>query len=208
MKVAVIGTGRVGTAIAPNIQQAGHQVVYGVRDPADPRHAAGPGDIARLSMRDAAAGADVIVLAIGWQAVDAVLAEMGPITGKILVDPINPYDFANNLAPLIAPDQSAAILIQGKTDAVVVKALNQVGSAVMADAPARRIKPLQFVAADNADAKAAVTTLLRDVGFDVRDAGGLEYARELEGMARLWIAQAFGHAMDPSTGWALIDGNG
>ena len=93
--------------------------------------------------------------------------------------------------------------MQAKTDAVVVKALNQVGSGVMADAPARRIKPLQFVAANDATAKAAVMQLLTDIGFDVRDAGGLDYARELEGMARLWIAQAFGHGLVPTIGWAL-----
>lgn len=202
MKIAVIGTGRVGSAIAPNIAAAGHDVVYGVRDPADPKHAGGDG-IARRSTADAAAWADIIVLAIGWDAVDGALAAMGPITGKILIDPINPYDFRNNLAPLIASDQSAAVLLQAKTDAVVVKALNQVGSGVMADAPVRRIKPLQFVAADDAIAKAAVMQLLKDIGFDVRDAGGLDYARELEGMARLWIAQAFGHGLAPNIGWAL-----
>lgn len=202
MKIAVIGTGRVGSAIAPNIAAAGHDVVYGVRDPADPKHAGGDG-IARRSTAEAAAWADIIVLAIGWDAVDSALATMGPITGKILIDPINPYDFRNNLAPLIAPDQSAAALLQAKTDAVVVKALNQVGSGVMADAPVRRIKPLQFVAADDATAKAAVMQLLADIGFDVRDAGGLDYARELEGMARLWIAQAFGHGLAPTIGWAL-----
>lgn len=208
MKVAVIGTGRVGSAIAPNIRAAGHDVVYGVRDPADPKHAAASDGLHRLSIPAAAAKADVLILAIGWDAVDAVLAAMGPITGKILIDPINPYDFANQLSPLIAADQSAARLIQSKTDAVVVKALNQVGSPVMANAPARRIKPLQFVASDNADAKAVVATLLRDIGFDVRDAGGLDYARELEGMARLWIAQAFAHNMDASTGWALVGSDG
>lgn len=208
MKVAVIGTGRVGGAIAPNIVKAGHDLVYGVRNPADPKYQGVSDGIERRAMRDAADWAEVIILAIGWDAVDGALAALGPMTGKILIDPINPYDFANQLAPLIAPDQSAARLIQGRTDAVVVKALNQVGSPVMADAPARRIKPLQFVAADDAGAKAVVSSLLRDIGFDVRDAGGLDYARELEGMARLWIAQAFAHGMPLDSGWALVRSDG
>ncbi|WP_374146172.1 NADPH-dependent F420 reductase [Sphingomonas sp. 28-63-12] len=203
MKVAVIGTGRVGGVIAPNIGQAGHDVVFGVRDPADPKYAAAGQGVPLTAMAYAGAWADVIILAINWDAVDGALAALGPIAGKILIDPINPYDFMNNLAPLIAPDQSAAQLLQGKTDAVVVKALNQVGSGVMADAPQRRIKPLQFVAADDAAAKAKVIGLLTDIGFDARDAGGLDYARELEGMARLWIAQAFGHGLAPDIGWSL-----
>ena len=45
--------------------------------------------------------------------------------------------------------------------------------------------------------------LAKDIGFDARDAGSIEYARELEGMARLWIAQAFGHGMPPTTTWLL-----
>ena len=49
--------------------------------------------------------------------------------------------------------------------------------------------------------------LLRDIGFDARDAGPLDWSRELEGMARLWIAQAFGHGLAPTSGWALVDSN-
>jgi len=201
MKVAIVGTGRVGAAIAPAVAAAGHDVAFAVRDPADPRHAdaAAPA----MAMGDAGAWADLIILAIGFDAVDAVLAALGPIGGKTLIDPINPYDFANGLAPLLPPDTSAAALLQGKTEAHVVKALNQVGAAVMAAARGRAQRPLQFVASDHAGAKAQASALLSDMGFDVRDAGGLDYARELEGMARLWIAQAFGHGMAPDTGWVL-----
>lgn len=207
MKIAIVGKGRVGTALAPNIAAAGHGAAYAVRDPADPKYASGDG-VALMEMRAAGAWADAIILAIGFDAIDAALAALGPITGKILIDPINPYDFMHQLAPLIAADQSAARILQGKTDAVVVKALNQVGAPVMADAPSRAIRPLQFVAGDDADAKAAVMRLLRDIGFDARDAGPLDWARELEGMARLWIAQAFGHGMTPTTGWVLTGDNG
>lgn len=201
MRVAIVGSGRVGAAIAPVIAAAGHEVTFAVRDPADSRHA--KAGAPATAMAAAGAWADVIILAIGFDAVDAALAALGPITGKTLIDPINPYDFANGLAPLLPADQSAAAVLQGKTDAHVVKALNQVGAAVMAAAPARAQRPLQFVASDHAGAKAQASALLADMGFDVRDAGGLDYARELEGMARLWIAQAFGHGMAPDTGWVL-----
>jgi predicted dinucleotide-binding enzyme len=73
----------------------------------------------------------------------------------------------------------------------------------MANAGERRAKPLQFVASDDEGAKAKVIELAKDIGFDARDAGGLDHARELEGMARLWIAQAFWHGMPPNSGWLL-----
>ncbi|HVY58061.1 MAG TPA: NAD(P)-binding domain-containing protein [Xanthobacteraceae bacterium] len=202
MRVAVIGKGRVGRALAPNIASAGHDVAFGVRDPNDRKYATGDG-IPLKAVAAAVSEADVVILAVNWAAVDNVLTECGDLTGKVLVDCINPYDFQNDLAPLVPPDRSAAAIIAGKTAAKVVKAFNQVGAGVMANAPQRKIKPLQFVASDDAGARETIIRLAKDIGFDARDAGGLDYARELEGMARLWIAQAFGHGMPPTTGWVL-----
>jgi len=73
----------------------------------------------------------------------------------------------------------------------------------MAHARDREAKPLQFIASDDEHAKSIVIRLAKDIGFDARDAGGLNYACELEGMARLWIAQAFWHGMPSTTGWLL-----
>ena len=201
MRIAVIGKGNVGTALAPNFAAAGHEVVYGVRDPADPKYASGDG-IPLRTVPEAIAAAEAILLAIHWGAVDDFLAEAGDLSGKILIDCTNAYDFQNNLAPLIPLDRSGAGIIAEKTNAVVVKAFNQVGAEVMAEAPRRSPRPLQFVASDDADAKAKVLKLAGDAGFDARDAGPLQYARELEGMARLWIAQAF-QGMRGDTGWVL-----
>src|SRR5690242_6473889 len=202
MRIAIVGKGNVGKALGPNIATAGHDVVFGVRDPRDPKYASGDG-IPLKAVGEAVSDADLVILAINWAAVDGVLAECGNMDGKVLVDCINPYDFRNNLAPLVPADQSAAKLIASKTTAKVVKAFNQVGAQVMADAPKRKARPLQFVASDHDDAKATVIKLAGDIGFDVRDAGGLDYARELEGMARLWIAQAFWRGMPGSSGWLL-----
>ena len=202
MRVAIVGKGNVGQALGPNIAAAGHDVVFGVRDPQDPKYASSDG-IALKTVQEAASDAELVILAINWGAVDSALAECGNMDGKVLVDCINPYDFRNNLAPLVPADQSAAKIIASKTSAKVVKAFNQVGAEVMANARSRKLRPLQFVASDHDDAKATVIKLASDIGFDARDAGGLDYARELEGMARLWIAQAFWRGMPSSSGWLL-----
>jgi Predicted dinucleotide-binding enzymes len=202
MRVAIIGKGNVGKALGPNIAAAGHEVVYGVRAPENPKYAGGD-SIPLKKVREAVSDAEMVILAINWSALDDALAECGDMKGKILIDCINPYDFRNDLAPLVAADQSAATVIASKTAAKVVKAFNQVGAEVMAHARERRAKPLQFVASDDADAKATVIQLAKDIGFDARDAGGLNYARELEGMARLWIAQAFGQGMPTTSSWLL-----
>jgi predicted dinucleotide-binding enzyme len=198
MRVAIVGKGNVGKAMGPNIAAAGHDVVYGVRNPKQEKGDAIPSK----SVSDATSNADIVILAINWSATDSVLEACGDLSGKVLVDCMNPYDFRNNLAPLIPTDQSAAKIVAGKTAAKVVKCFNQVGAAVMADARKRKAKPLQFVASDHDDARATIIKLANDIGFDAHDAGGLDYARELEGMARLWIAQAF-KGMPGTTGWLL-----
>jgi hypothetical protein len=201
MRVAVIGKGNVGRALGPKIAGAGHGLVYGVRDPSSAKYA----DSDRASLKtvaDAASSAEIVIIAVHWGAVDDVLAECGDLAGKILVDCTNPYDFQNNLAPLVASDESASRILAGKTKAKVVKAFNQVGADAMARAGDEGVRPLQFVASDDETSRAEIIKLAQDIGFDARDAGGLEYARELEGMARLWIAQAF-RGMPAATAWFL-----
>lgn len=205
MKLAVIGRGRVGLALAPCLARAGHEVRFGVRNPADPKHAGG--SIPVVSTREAAGWSDIVIAAINWDAAEGFLAEVGDLGGKILVDCINPYDFAGGLRRLISADTSTATILQARTAAKVVKTLNQVGSAVMAIPSAYAVRPLQFVAADDASAKSTVISLLQSMGYDARDAGGLDHAADLEAMARVWIAQAFVHRMQPDTSWALVRPN-
>lgn len=202
MKVAVIGRGRVGLALAPVLNSAGHEVRFGVRDPSDPKHA--DSQIPVLSTGDASAWAEVIIAAIMWEGVDGFLADAGDLAGKVLIDCINPYDFAGGLRRLIDAETSTASQIQALTRAAVVKTLNQVGSPVMADPRRYALKPLQFVAGDDPAAKEIAIDLLDSIGFDSRDCGGLEHAADLEAMARLWIAQSFVHGMAPDTSWALV----
>jgi len=38
MRVAIIGKGNVGKALAPNIAAAGYDVIFGVRDPQNPKY--------------------------------------------------------------------------------------------------------------------------------------------------------------------------
>lgn len=119
---------------------------------------------------------------------DSALAECDDLDGKILVDCTNAYDFANRLAPLVPADQSAARIIAQKTKATVVKCFNQVGAEAMASAGQGTGRPLQFVSSYDEGARGTIIELALGMGFDARDAGPLDYARELEGMARLWIA--------------------
>ncbi len=61
-----------------------------------------------------------------------------------------------------------------------------------------------FVAGDDADAKATVLALARDIGFDAVDAGPLRNARLIEAMAYLNIQLAYVLGMGPKIGLKLL----
>lgn len=203
MRIAVVGKGRVGSVLGPAFAEAGHDVVYGVRDPADPKYRSDDG-IALATTRDAAQSADIVILSVDWSATLAALDQCGDLTGKIMIDCNNPLMFGDNgLELALGFSTSAAEQIAARTNARVVKALNQVGSPVMANAKHYARRPIQFVAGDDAEAKAVVSRLLEDIGFRPIDYGPLVNARKLEPLAMVWIDQAYKHGMTPTSAWFL-----
>ncbi len=199
MRIAIIGAGRVGTALGARWQAGGHDVVYGVRDPADPKH----GDLPVQAVPDAVAGAEVVLVALPWAATEATLTGLG--TGDaVVVDATNPL--AANARELIAhPELSGAELIAGWTGSSrVVKAFNTTGSGNMHEPRYDGASPLMPVAGDDAAAKEVVLGLARELGFDAVDAGPLSAARDLEHLAALWIRLAYPLGHGPDIAFALL----
>ncbi|GIU91089.1 MAG: NADP oxidoreductase [Acidimicrobiia bacterium] len=181
MRIAILGAGRVGRALGAGWVVRGHDVVFGVRDPSDPRHAElGAAEVPSSAAR----GADVLVLALPWSAVSDVLDQV-ETDGKIVVDATNPIGSAGPEGR--SGGERVAELAPG---AHVVKAFNTVGFETMADTAYRGGAPVMLVAADDPGAKQTVLGLAAELGFDAVDAGPLEAARDLERLAALWIRLA------------------
>lgn len=208
MKIAVIGKGRVGSVLGPAFAKAGHEVVYGVRNPADEKYDNGD-DIPHDTTEGAAQWGEVVILAVDWSAAESALAQCGDLAGKILIDCTNPLTMSEaGLELALGFDTSAGEILAGQTDARVVKTLNQVGSPVMAKAHDFPNRPIQFVAGEDEDAKTLVSSLLRDIGFEPIDYGGIANARKMEPLGMVWIDQAFQHGMDPETAWHFMKTDG
>jgi 8-hydroxy-5-deazaflavin:NADPH oxidoreductase len=200
MRIAVIGAGNVGRAVGQGWKAKGHEITYGVRNPD-----AAPAEAQFRAVADAAAGAEVVVLAVMFHAAEAALRDCGDLSGKILVDPTNPLaPDDGGLALSIGFQSSAAEFIAARTAARVVKSLNQVGAAVLGDTSGFPVPPVQFIAGDDAAAKGIVKGLVEDLGFEVLDAGPLKAARLLEPLAMVWIDQAMRYGMDANRAWALL----
>jgi 8-hydroxy-5-deazaflavin:NADPH oxidoreductase len=86
MKVAIIGTGKMGRGFAQSLA-AKHEVLVGSRDPSRARViATKTGAAEGVSYADASVGADVVILTVPWHAMDETLAQLGDLDGVVVVD--------------------------------------------------------------------------------------------------------------------------
>jgi predicted dinucleotide-binding enzyme len=194
MRIAIIGTGNVGGAIAHGLKGKGHQVTLGTRDPAatDVQALAKAAGAAVATPAQAAAGAELVILALPWGAAENAVKGLGDLSGKIVIDCMNPLGMVNGaLALTIGHTTSGGESVQSwLPGAKVVKTLNQVGAEMMADNQALPHRPVMFMAGNDAAAKQSVAQILGDLGFEALDAGDIAKARLLEPFAMVWINQA------------------
>jgi len=190
--VAVIGTGDVGSALGRRFAEQGYSVVYGSRDPAQPRVqelVARTGATASArTQRQAADRAGMIILAVPWSATEQIVKNLGDLSGKIIIDVTNPFRRAEDGFMESVASPSGGELVQSwAPDAFVVKAFNAMGAFVMADPEKAGGTVTVPVAGNDTEAKLKVAGIIRSFGFDTFDVGPLRYAHELEGLAILYV---------------------
>jgi predicted dinucleotide-binding enzyme len=209
MKIAVLGTGMVGQALAGRLDELGHEVTVGTRDvagtmartapdgmgnPPYPAWAAAHTRVRLATFTDAAARAELLVNATSGGVSMAALAAAGTenLAGKVLIDIANPLDFSQGFPPslFVKDTDSLGEQIQAAyPELKVVKALNTLTAALMVN-PAQLAggQHSVFVAGDDPDAKKTVTGLLESFGHtDVIDLGDISAARGTEMLMPLWL---------------------
>jgi 8-hydroxy-5-deazaflavin:NADPH oxidoreductase len=206
MKIAIIGTGNVGSALAGSFIRAGHQVTLASRDAEKAREkAASIGATASADPRSAAAGAELVVLAVPYGAAAEVADEIAPVTaGKVVVDATNPLtpDYSD-LAT--AGGLSGAQRIAGRLPgAHVAKAFNTLFASVQANPSLHGAPADGLFAADDDEARTAVAALESSIGLRPVNVGPLARARELEALAFLNIRMQLEDQGDWQTAYALV----
>ena len=192
--VAVIGTGNVGMALGTEFGGLGHTIIYGSRTPDAAKTAALVGKTRNASAAlpaDAAAAADVIVLAVPGMATEAVAKGLGDLSGKIIIDATNPLIFSGNPPTVtFGTDRSMGEIVQeAHPNAFVVKAFNTIGWPLMIDPPVPA--PVIPIAGENTDAKKQVAEWVRAMGIDTVDVGGIYHARATEFMVVMMLNNRF-----------------
>jgi predicted dinucleotide-binding enzyme len=212
MKIGVLGTGMVGTTIATKLVQLGHHVTMGSRTP-DNQAAAhwtklNGINASQGTFADAVLYSEMVFLCTKGEATLEVVRTAGQnaFGEKVVVDVSNPLDFSRGMPPslLICNTDSLAEHVQKVLPyAKVVKTLNIVNCEVMVD-PSKASNPTMLVCGNHGEAKATVTALLRDFGWDdIVDLGDIKAARGTEMLLPVWLSlfSVVGH---PHFGFKIV----
>ncbi len=200
MRVGVLGTGDVGRALGTGFVGLGHEVRMGSRDAANQRAvewARGAGELASTgTFADAAAFAELAVLATAWSGTENALRLAGPdnLAGKVVIDATNPLAPSPAGPPGLAlghTDSGGEQVQRWLPEARVVKAFNIVGNAHMVNPDFPHGPPTMFFCGNDDDAKATVAQILAAFGWPSVDIGGIEGSRWLEPMCILWVIYGF-----------------
>ncbi len=201
MKIAVLGTGMVGRAVAVGLDRLGLDVVAGTRDPAASLARTGAEDFGTWAAMnneigvgtylEAARDAVLVVNALNGAASLAGIRAAEIADGTVLLDIANPLDFSAGFPPTLSVKDTDSLgeqIQRAFPETFVVKTLNTLSAELMAH-PDRLPEPTSvFVSGDDAEAKHRVATLLAEMGHrDVIDLGGIETSRGVEMWLPLWL---------------------
>ena len=186
MKIAVIGAGSVGGALAKSWAKAGHIVKIGAR-------VLNSEDVKKLidlhknitakSVTDAAKEAEVILVSVPVQAIKEVAELIGIAEDKIIIDATN--------SVFVKPegyDNCFEVLKEITKCDHIVKCFNSTGFENMSNPCYGDIGLDMFMAGNSQKAKDIASGLAKEIGFDeCYDFGGDDKVSLLEQFAMCWI---------------------
>jgi NADPH-dependent F420 reductase len=213
MKVAIIGIGNMGSAIARALAKKGHELVLYGHHADKVSHAIEliKKDVpeaaltTELNAKEAVAQAEVTIVALWRHQQEAFVKEVADGgEKKIFVSIANPFDMATGGSAIPEDTSVAEELAQLLPKAIVVKAFNTAFVADYADPVFNGIEADMFVAADDEQAAQTVSNLVADAGFTPVYAGKLQMARVLEQMMILLGGIAGRNKYNWVAGWKIL----
>jgi 8-hydroxy-5-deazaflavin:NADPH oxidoreductase len=207
MKIAIIGAGNVGQALAEAWSKKGHSLLIGARnesDEASKKFAQSVG-ATLTSPNKAVEGAEVVLLSVPWPAVSSLGKEL-PLQNKIVIDCVNPLkpDFSG--LALGTTTSGAEFLQDLAPKAKVVKAFNTVGFNIMKNPTLEGRKVAMAFCGNDKESNLVVKKLIEDVGFEPMESGPLSTARLLEPVALFWILSALKFGTGRGFGFSIVRG--
>jgi predicted dinucleotide-binding enzyme len=200
MKISILGPGKIGGGLGRKWKAAGHEIIFGVRNPDDPKYTALKSEGFKLvPLTEAMEASEIIAVAVPFSAAREVLGSARDLSQKIIID------CTNALSGLPSGFLTAAEAIRRWSGSEkVIKAFNATGSANLENPDYNGTRIDTYICGDDKDAKETVKKLAEQVGFSVVDAGGIKSAYLLEAFAKLWINLAYQQEMGPGIAFKLL----
>jgi 8-hydroxy-5-deazaflavin:NADPH oxidoreductase len=192
MKITVMGTGRMGSALASAFATRTRHTVSVRGSTSKSRSAKALAQQLNVSaasdenLRDA----EAIFLAVPWDALDTVARDLKGYSG-LVVSAVVPW--SNSGDPRTDGGSAAQRIASVLPGARIATAFTSVSSILVRD-PGAGAKPSVFVCCDYDDHKKRVMDLVREVGFEPIDAGGLSAARHAEDLGLMVLHLAYAPA--------------
>ena len=184
MRIGMIGTGNMATILGDLWQHAGHEVVYGARNPGDLT------DRSAVTVAQVTAFSEVIVMAVNYWTIGDALAAMGDATDKQIIDISNPFILKAGATDKHNPAnferavqaQSTALLrnIELAPQASWIKAFCSLPGKLVNELHHQVPRIAIGYTADNDGASAIAAILIDNAGFDPVYVGGAEQAALIE----------------------------
>ena len=204
--ISIVGAGNVARGIATRALAAGYDVEILVRNEEQGRTLAGElgGNVSVADLGPVAAG-DIVALAVPWSAVPEIVTAFGGFAGKIIIDATNPLNAEFTGLATEADTSGAEEIAKLAPQATIVKAFNTIfaSNVIAGDKNGEALDLL--IAADDADAKAAVLAFGEKAGFRVIDTGALSQARTMEALAWLHMQLQFTRGTNFASAIQLVD---
>jgi 8-hydroxy-5-deazaflavin:NADPH oxidoreductase len=197
MRIGILGSGLMGGKLGALFARAGHEVVFSyARSEQKLKRLArqAKGKAQAGTPREAAQGADAVLLAVHWSRMDDVLGQAGDLAGKVVVSCSLPMNDDDSALVVAHSSSGAEQLARRLSSAHFVSAFNTVPSEVLFAVYAAKRKanrPNLVYCGDDRTAKKAAVRLIRDIGFEPLDAGPLRIARYTEPFALLVAELAY-----------------
>lgn len=208
MKLAFIGIGNVGFALANNLQQKGHEIIIAhndVKSESVVQAQVKNPSFKALPIQEAVDQSDIVFLATPFKFNQDILTSLD-FRGKTLIDCTNPVG-AGITHGLESKISGAEKVQEWATSAQVVKSYTIYGFENLENPsfPNYNVKPVMLIAGNESDAKEQVKTLNTDLGFETLDVGDLSQSLHLEHMTLLWVKMVRANGHHPNFSWAYLE---
>ena len=195
MRIGILGSGLMGGKLGRLWAVCGHEVTFSyARNESKLERLARESGAAQGSVAEAVAGADALLLSVHWSRIPDVLEQVGDMAGQVVLNCSLPLNDANTEIVVGMTTSGAEQLARMRPKARWVSCFNTTPSESFAPVFARKGQspaPQVFTYGNDAGAKKIAGELIRDIGFEPLETGGLRNARFIEPFALATVELAY-----------------